>query len=598
MPTQKYIVNQQLIETLLAWVNSGEIAIPEIQRPFVWDASKVRDFMDSLYNGYPVGYVIAWRNPNIRLRDGSISEGKKILIDGQQRVTALTAAILGNYVINKEYQRVKIKISFNPVEEKFEVQNTAILRDKNWIADISELFKQGTNSFTVINAYLNINPDAIQERIVSSFTKLYDLPKKQIGLIELTPELDIETVTEIFIRINSQGVVLGQADFAMSKIAANETYGGNKLRKAIDYFCHMAIAPEFHQFINDNDPEFSTTEYFQQMSWLKDENDELYDPSYTDLLRVAFTTEFSRGKLSDLVSLLSGRNFETRTFEESIAESSFTRLSKSVLNFMNETSFKRFLMIIKSAGFISPSMIRSQNTLNFGYIIYLKLREQGEIPAIIESYVRKWFVFSILTGRYSGSPESMFDLDIRQIAEHSFGDYLAEKEAGELSDAFWSASLLQSMDTSVSSSPYFNVFLASQIKANDRGFLSRDVTVSDLVAIRGDIHHLFPKNYLKKNGMQRGKYNQIANYVYMQSEINIQVGNYSPKEYFNLIKQQIENNQMRFGAITSFDDFKTNLKMNCIPEIIMNMEFGDYDVFLAERRKLMAEKIKNYYNNL
>ena len=122
---QKYSVNQHLIETVLAWVNSGEIAIPEIQRPFVWDSSKVRDLMDSLYQGYPIGYVIAWRNPNVRLKDGSLSEGKKILIDGQQRVTALTAAILGQYVINKTYQRIKIKIAFNPISEKFEVQNPA-----------------------------------------------------------------------------------------------------------------------------------------------------------------------------------------------------------------------------------------------------------------------------------------------------------------------------------------------------------------------------------------------------------------------------------------------------------------------------------------
>ena len=103
MDIQKYSVNQHLIETLLAWVKSGEIAIPEIQRPFVWNASKVRDLMDSLYQGYPIGYIITWLNPNVRLKDGTTSTGKKVLIDGQQRVTALTAAILGQYVVNKDY---------------------------------------------------------------------------------------------------------------------------------------------------------------------------------------------------------------------------------------------------------------------------------------------------------------------------------------------------------------------------------------------------------------------------------------------------------------------------------------------------------------
>ena len=154
MDIQKYNVNQHLIETLLAWVKGGEIAIPEIQRPFVWQSSKVRDLMDSLYQGFPIGYVITWRNPNIKLKDGSSSEGKKILIDGQQRVTALTAAILGDYVINKDYQRVRIKIAFNPIEEKFEVQTPVILKNKQWIPDISEILNGHHNSFTFINTYI------------------------------------------------------------------------------------------------------------------------------------------------------------------------------------------------------------------------------------------------------------------------------------------------------------------------------------------------------------------------------------------------------------------------------------------------------------
>ncbi|MDZ4154771.1 DUF262 domain-containing protein [Methylicorpusculum sp.] len=216
---QKYAVNQQLIETLLAWVNSGEIAIPEIQRPFVWDSSKVRDLMDSLYQGYPIGYVIAWRNPNVRLKDGSLSEGKKILIDGQQRVTALTAAILGQYIINKTYQRTKIKIAFHPIDERFEVQNPAIFKDKTWLHDISEVINGSI--LRVVREYLKLNPEANEEHIEQSISRLINIPKKQIGIIELAADLDIETVTEIFIRINSKGVVLSQADFAMSKIASN-----------------------------------------------------------------------------------------------------------------------------------------------------------------------------------------------------------------------------------------------------------------------------------------------------------------------------------------------------------------------------------------
>lgn len=598
MDIQKYSVNQHLIETVLAWVKSGEIAIPEIQRPFVWDSSKVRDLMDSLYQGYPIGYIITWLNPNVRLKDGSIATGKKVLIDGQQRVTALTAAILGNYVVNKDYQRIRIKIAFHPISERFEVQTPVIVKDKSWISDISEILNGNTNAFSYINSYLSSNPDLDNEKVVQSISKLFNLTKKQIGLIDLAADLDIETVTEIFIRINNQGVVLSQADFAMSKIASNDIYGGQDLRKAIDYFSHLAVAPEFYQFIADNDKDFSKTEYFQKMSWLKNENEDLYDPHYTDVLRVAFTSEFNRGKLSDLVSLLSGRNFETRSYEDTIAEESFAKLSKGIINFMNETNFKRFLMIIKSAGFVNPKMIRSQNVINFAYIVYLKLRSQGENQANIESYVRRWFVFSMLTGRYSASPESMFDFDIKQIQSRSFSEYLKEKEDADLSDAFWNASLVQSLNSSVSSSPYFNVYLASQVKANDKGFLSKDITVGDLILFRGDIHHIFPKNYLKKEGFERGKYNQIANYVYMQQEVNIQIGDKSPEVYFEKVLNQCHDKELIYGGINDMNELHNNLKSNCIPESIFTMNIGNYEEFLIARRKLMAEKIKNYYHSL
>ena len=557
---QKYSVNQHLIETLLAWVNSGEIAIPEIQRPFVWDSSKVRDLMDSLYQGYPIGYVIAWKNPNVKLKDGSFSDGKKILIDGQQRITALTAAILDKYVIDKNYKRIKIKIAFHPIDERFEVQNPAILKDKTWLPDISEAING--DLFEIADTYFELNPDVDKKKVRNAFSNLINIPKKQIGLIELAPDLDIETVTEIFIRINSKGVVLSQADFAMSKIASNTEYKGNELRKAIDYFCHLAIAPDFYKHIIDNDKEFANTEFFKKMQWLKTENEDLYDPNYTDLIRVAFTTQFNRGRLSDLVSLLSGRNFETRSYEDTIAEQSFATLKTGVYSFINETNFKRFLMIIKSAGFISPKLIRSQNALNFAYIVYLKLKDLGLNSVNIESYVRRWLVFSILTGRYSGSPESTFDFDIKQIAQKPFGEYLKEKEDGELSDAFWNASLPQSLDTSVASSPYFHVFLASQVKANDRGFLSKDVLVGDLISLRGDIHHLFPK------------------------------------DYFQFIQNQIAQNNQQVSGISNENELLQNLKMNCVPNEIIHMTIDDYNEFLTLRRKLMASKIKDYYFKL
>jgi hypothetical protein len=341
MPIQ-YSVNQYPIQTLLAWITSDEIAIPEIQRPFVWKPGKVAKLIDSLYNGYPIGYLITWRNPNIRLKDGTISTGKRILIDGQQRVTAIMAALLGKKIVNKDYQKKRIKISFNPSTKEFKVFDAAIERDKEWINDISVVFSNDFRIRRAVDEYCELNNIENLDDIHDSFELLKGIVNNPIGLIELNCDLDIETVTEIFIRINSTGVSLNQADFAMSKIAVDEKYGGNTLRKAIDYFCHMSKTPEFYDQLVELDESFTHTEYFRKMEWLKNENDYIYIPSYIDMLRVAFTSEFKRGKLEDLVALLSGRDFETREYKEVIAEESFRKLRHGILNFMNETNFNRF----------------------------------------------------------------------------------------------------------------------------------------------------------------------------------------------------------------------------------------------------------------
>jgi hypothetical protein len=597
MPTQRYDVHTPPIENIFSWINSGEIAIPEIQRPFVWDATKVRNFLDSLYQGFPVGYLIAWRNPDIKLKDGTSASGKRILIDGQQRVTALMAALLGREVVNKNYQQVRIRIAFHPEKKQFEVSNPAIEKDVTWIPDIAVVFNPKTSIIDLVNNYCEHNPGTNKDEIHRSIELLRGITSNQIGLIELSSNLDIVTVTEIFIRVNSEGVQLSQADFAMSKIAVNETYGGNTLRKAIDYFCHLSIAPEFISILK-NDGHFIKSEFYPLMTWLKNENDNLYDPTYTDMLRVAFTSEFKRGRLEDLVALLSGRNFETRQFEEVIVEDSFARLKQGIIQFMNETHFKRFIMIIRSAGFVDESMIGSKNALNFAYILYLTLRAQGIPDAEIEHLVRRWFVMSILTSRYSGSPESMFDYDIKQIHQLGINVYTDTIIKGSLSDAYWDAALPQEMNTSVASSPYFRLYEAAQIKMNDRGFLSRDISVRELIEVKSDVHHIFPREYLKSSALPRGQYNQIANYVVAQSEINIAIGKKEPKVYFNQLLEQCKGGNKRYGNITDIKDLEENFRMNCIPSNIETMTVDDYPAFLTERRKLMAQKIKTYFGSL
>lgn len=599
MSTQRYSVSPHPIETLLTWVKSGEIAIPEIQRPFVWEATQVRNLLDSLYQGYPIGYLIAWRNPTVRLKDGTPSAGKRILIDGQQRVTALMAALLGREVLTEDYETVRIRIAFHPIEEKFEVANPAIRKDKAWIEDVSTIFAPDAKMLQVTRAYTKANPGVDEDAVFTTLEKLRKIINNHVGIIELAEDLDIETVTEIFIRVNSAGARLDQADFAMSKIAANDAYGGNLLRKAIDYFCHCAKSPDHVDRIAKGDKNFAASEFFPAMKWLKDVTDDIYDPSYTDMLRVAFASEFRRGKLQDLVALLSGRNFDTKQYEETIAEASFGRLKKGVLAFINKTHFDRFTMIVRSAGFVTADLIGAQNNLNFAYILYLRGRDQGLAAADLERLVRRWYAFSQLTRRYSkGNPETDIDYDIRQIDAQGLEKYCGTSIATQLNHNFWENLLPLELDTASSNSAFFLAYQAAQVKTGDKGFLSRDITVSDLLLNRSDVHHVYPKKHLKSQGRSRGEYNQIANFVLAQSEINIAIGGKPPETYFADLVAQCDGGKKKYGGITSLAELKANLRDHCLPLSLLDGEVPDYDAFLAERRTLMAKKIREWFKVL
>lgn len=215
----RYSVNNYTVETLLSNIKSGNIAIPEMQRPFVWDSSKVRDLVDSLYKGFPVGYIIVWQNPDVKLKDGTKSSGKKVLIDGQQRITAMAAAIVGQEVLDDHYKWKRISIAFNPVEEKFEVANNAILKSSKWIPDIAPVLEPAFDTFSFVMEYCQKNEITDQMSQVNNIVnRLRGIQNNSLGVITLAEDLDIDSVTEIFIRINSKGVVLSQADFGCPHI--------------------------------------------------------------------------------------------------------------------------------------------------------------------------------------------------------------------------------------------------------------------------------------------------------------------------------------------------------------------------------------------
>ena len=594
----KYSVHQQPVETLLSWIKSGDIAIPEIQRPFVWNGAKVRDLIDSLYQGYPVGYIITWRNPDVKLKNGELSAGKKVLIDGQQRITALTAAIVGQRVLDKNYKEINIRIAFNPLEEKFDVLNKAYEKSPEWIDNINPIVNDEISISKAIRKYCKDNPDANEDLVEERIENLKRIKTKQVGIIELDASLDIDTVTEIFIRINQKGVVLSNADFVMSKIASDEQHGGNKMRKMVDYFCRLLVDKGFIKHIQDNDTAFTQSDYYKEIKWMATGADDLYVPDYIDMLRVAFTFKFSRGKFSDLVALLSGRNFETRSYEGSIAEASYAKLSEGLSAFVNQTNYQRFVMIIKSTGLISKKLISSQNSLNFAYALYLKLREDGIGEAETQGYVKRWMVMSMFIGRYSGSAESRIDEDIKQINEKGIAAYLLQMEQAHLGPGFWDFGIINDLETSSVNNNAYNLYLAAQVNNNAVAFLSKSMKISTLIEQRGDVHHIFPKKYLVNNGYAQKAYNQVANFVFTEQATNIKVGMLTPKDYLDKVKSQIKAGTNEISTLDSDSSLQENLINNDIPSIIEEASHLVYEDFLEERRRLMATKLNRYYEGL
>lgn len=603
MTGEKFNLMQYSVHAILGLIEAEDFVIPEIQRPFVWKRSQVRDLIDSLYNGYPTGYIITWKNPDVKTKGGGKANGKKVLIDGQQRVTALMAAISGKEVLDDDFNKERIKIAFNPLAEdetkRFAVQDASHLKDKKWIPDISVLFTAGFKQRAFENEYANDNPGVDLDELSETLSRLKGIANRQIGVIELDASLEIDEVTEIFIRINSKGTALSQSDFVMSKMAADTDHNGSLMRKTVDYFCHLAVKPDFYsQMIKDQ--EFQDSKYAAKIKWLANDYDDIYDPNFGDMLRVSFMHQFRRGKLADLVSLLSGRDFITKEYRDDIIDDSYQKLDQGIMNFINQYHFSQFVMAIKGAGFVSSKQLNSQMTLDFAYTLYLLLLDDPEIPnAQIKRYVQKWFVLSTLTSRYIGSPESQMDRDMRSIGEKGFLKFLSEIEASALSETFWTVTLPQNLETSSVNSPAFNTFLAAQINQNCNSMLMNGTKIADLITISGDVHHIFPKNYLQKNGIKsKTKYNQVANYIYLDTQVNKAVSDEAPAVYFAKVKEQCQTKNVVFGNIMSDTLLKTNLAENCIPNNVDQMTFENYDEFLQKRRMLMADMIHQYYMGL
>lgn len=268
------------------------------------------------------------------------------------------------------------------------------------------------------------------------------------------------------------------------------------------------------------------------------------------------------------------------------------------MNVFSEYNFKQFMIAIRSAGFISKKLVNSQMALDFAYTLYLILTQTHEVSTgEVKRLVQKWYVLSVLTGRYSSSPESAFARDIRLINEQGVVKTLQDIEAANLSENFWEIAIVQNLMVTSTNNPTYLIYLAAQVMMNDVSLLSNNILVRDLID-GGDVHHIFPKEYLKQNGYEKSMYNQEGNYAFLDTQVNKSIGKKAPIEYFTEARQQCDTGIIMIGSITSCDQLRENLKTNCVPDDVFEMDHTRYAEFLDKRRAMMAKKIRQYYEML
>ncbi|RMX26486.1 hypothetical protein C5O77_02325 [Limosilactobacillus reuteri] len=585
---KNYHVDNVTIEEILGWIKQGKIGLPEMQRPFVWSTAKVRDLIDSLYNGYPIGYIVTWQNPAVGLKNDSSSNNKEIIIDGQQRLTALKAALSGEKVVSQQYITKRIKISFKPSTGEFNTLNSAIEKDPLWINDISDIFKSDFNSYSYVtdNAKkLGMAP----EDLGATLQKLLAIRQSEIGDIKLGYNLSIGAVTDIFNRINSKGVSLSSADLAMSRLSADTIHGGNNLRKQIEYFVQLLNDPNLLENIVIFDSDFANTKEFNQIKWIASEVNPIYKPRYADILHLILATSFKRGKLSDMVSLISGRDFEARNYSEEGMKANYAKMQAGATLVFNKSNFQRYLMILRDMGMRNSGKLGlvGHGVFNFGYILFLYLHRSTNLSQEkIASYLKRWIIMSALTGRYSGSSETITESDLKMISRDANPiNVLDDILDREMNDSFWNGTLPNMLRVQSTQASSWRIFQMSQIYGKDTAWLAKDTSTETVMLEEGNIHHIFPQAYLRKNGFSKGDINQIANYVWVTQPKNLEISDKAPKDYLS------DENIIEFMS-------ETNNRENAIPEEIVDYDFHNYSDFLNQRRHLMAKKMREFYENM
>ena len=570
------------LTVLVGDIAMGRIGLPDIQRPFVWPNAKVRDLFDSMYRGYPVGYFLFWQTGAEGVESKVIGENNKqkspslLIVDGQQRLTSLYAVMKREAVMRENFERETIRIAFRPQDGKFEVPDATTERDPEFILDISELFAKQTHKsigdyLTRLKAARQVSEEE-EGRVAEAIGRLVGLNNFPFIALELSQNCTEEQVAEVFVRINSEGKKLNQSDFILTLMSVFWDEG----RSQIEDFCRNARKPGLA----------AQPSPFNQ----------LFQPDPHHLLRVNVGVAFRRARLEHVYSILRGKDLQTGHFSPGLREQQFDMLRKAQARTLDLTSWADFLSVVRSAGYRSEKYISSVTAMVFAYQLYLLGRTEFKVEGfILKNAVSRWLYMSLLTGRYSASPESRMEMDLAELRDvTSAGQFLKQLQLAEsvaLTDDYWAVTLPQDLATAAGRSPGLFAFYAAQTLLGANALFSK-ASVSDLLdpPAQGqkkalERHHLFPKKYLNKIGFEGVRdTNQIANYALLEWDDNIGISDAPPNVYWPEYAKRFmptELDQMRHW--------------HALPDNWWQMTYPE---FLAARRPMIAKVIRDGYFKL
>ena len=587
-----YATTTLTVNQLIEKIDTGELGLPELQRPFVWKDAKVRDLFDSMMRGYPIGYLMLWQCPTLTKKkvigteDHSFTDPKEVIIDGQQRLTSLYAVIKGKKVMSSTYSERSIIISYNPGKDKFEVGYSATMKSPDWIYNISDLFTS-PNSFTFIQDFLNRLTDSREKKgegvseeeantIVENINAVYNLTSQILPVFSIKASAEEEAVSDIFVRVNSKGTPLKQNDFILTLVSLYWEEG----RKEIERFCQESQIP----------PKIGETTSFNQITAVAPQ----------DIIRVVMAYAFDRGRLMYGYKLLRGADFEKKgEIDEDLRDQRFKTLREKLPDVINEHNWHEFLKALLNAGYLSGDLILSGNTVFYAYAFYLIAKDRFNATYNENLHLTSlWFFYASLVSLYTGSFESTFEGHLNQIKQmrtlEEYKSFIVSRVEERLTNDYFDITLVGSEGLAVAGrgNNAWNAYVASLNILNAKILFSKSSLLLSKLFEPGtdgnrkslEKHHLFPKAYLKSLGYPDGRINQMANYAFIDWKDNMEILDEAPSIYYPIICEGM-----------SEEEIVEMESENVLPH---GWEKMDYEQFLAERRTLMATTIRKAYEEL